>query len=87
MDILYLLVPFSLLFLVLAIKLLFWAVNNGQYDDLDTEAQRILFEEDEVQAKPKPKPKPDTLIVDEPLQNSYLNSKSDMNVDRLRNGD
>jgi cbb3-type cytochrome oxidase maturation protein len=44
MDILYLLIPIGLLFLAIAIKLLFWAVNSGQYDDLNTEGQRILFD-------------------------------------------
>jgi len=42
---LYLLVPVALVFLVIAIRVLFWAVNSGQYDDLDTEGHRILFEE------------------------------------------
>ena len=45
MESLYLLVPIALIFLVLAIVVLFWAVNGGQYDDLDTEAHRILFDE------------------------------------------
>ena len=53
MESLYLLIPVVLVFLVLAIRFLSWAIRNGQYDDLDTEGQRILFDED---AKPKPKP-------------------------------
>jgi len=43
---LYLLVPIALIFIAVAIRLLFWAVNNGQYEDLDTEAHRILFDEE-----------------------------------------
>jgi cbb3-type cytochrome oxidase maturation protein len=43
---LYLLIPVALLFCVIAIKLLLWAINNGQYDDLDKEAWRILADED-----------------------------------------
>ena len=46
MEILYLLIPIALVIVALAIKLLFWAINNGQYDDLDTEGQRILFDDD-----------------------------------------
>lgn len=46
MEMLYLLVPIALITLAVVIKVLFWAINSGQYDDLDTEAQRILFEED-----------------------------------------
>ncbi len=45
MESLYLLVPVALVFLVIAIRVLFWAVNSGQYDDLDTEGHRILFDE------------------------------------------
>ncbi len=45
MESLYLLVPLALIFLVLAIRLLFWAVNSGQYEDLNTEGHRILFDE------------------------------------------
>lgn len=45
MEILYLLIPIGLILLGLALKLLFWAVNNGQYDDLETEGQRILFDD------------------------------------------
>lgn len=46
---LYLLIPVSLIFCALAIAIFFWAVNNGQYDDLDGEGERILFgdEDDE----------------------------------------
>ncbi len=46
MEMLYLLVPIALITLAVVVKVLFWAINSGQYDDLDTEAQRILFEED-----------------------------------------
>ncbi len=44
MESLYFLVPCALVFIALAIKVLFWAINNGQYDNLDTEAHRILFD-------------------------------------------
>ncbi len=44
MESLYFLVPCALIFIGLAIKVLFWAINNGQYDNLDTEAHRILFD-------------------------------------------
>ena len=47
MDSLYLLIPIALGFCVLAIKLLLWAIDSGQYDDLDKEAWRILADEDE----------------------------------------
>jgi len=47
MESLYLLIPVALVVLLLAIKLLFWAISNGQYDDLETEAHRILFDDDD----------------------------------------
>lgn len=50
MEILYLLVPIALVFIFIAVKILFWAINSGQYDDLNTEASKILFDE-----KPKAK--------------------------------
>ncbi len=51
MDSLFFLIPIALIFVVIATKVFFWAVNNGQYDDLSTEAQRILFD-DEPQVVP-----------------------------------
>lgn len=46
MDSLYLLIPIALVFCVLAIKLLLWAINSGQYEDLDKEAWQILVDDD-----------------------------------------
>ena len=47
MDSLYLLIPLSLLIVAVAVSIFFWAVRSGQYDDLDSEGERILFDEDE----------------------------------------
>jgi cbb3-type cytochrome oxidase maturation protein len=46
MTSLYLLIPVSLIFCALAIWFFFWAVNSGQYDDLDGEGERILFDDE-----------------------------------------
>ena len=46
MDSLYLLIPIALIFCAIAIKLLLWAIDSGQYEDLDKEAWRILADED-----------------------------------------
>jgi len=59
MDSLYILIPIALVFCLLAIKLLLWAIDNGQYDDLDKEAYRILMDE-EPQAGSSPELKPET---------------------------
>ena len=46
MEMMYLLIPGTLFFLGLTIKIFYWAVNSGQFDDLDTEGHRILFDDD-----------------------------------------
>mgnify|MGYP001824929252 CR=1 FL=1 len=46
MDSLYLLIPIALVFVAVGIKLLLWAIDSGQYDDLDKEAWRILASDD-----------------------------------------
>lgn len=45
MDSLYLLIPIAIVFVAVGIKLLLWAIDNGQYDDLDKEAWSILNED------------------------------------------
>jgi len=45
-DSLYLLIPIALVFCLVAIKLLLWAIGSGQYDDLDKEAWRILADDE-----------------------------------------
>lgn len=46
MDSLYLLIPIALIFCAIAIKLLLWAIDSGQYDDLDKEAWKVLADEE-----------------------------------------
>lgn len=46
MESLYFLIPIALIFCVLAIRLLLWAIDSGQYDDLDKEAWQILADEE-----------------------------------------
>lgn len=50
MNIIYVLIPLSVILMVLAIAFFFWAVRNDQFDDLDTPALDILDDED----PPKP---------------------------------
>jgi cbb3-type cytochrome oxidase maturation protein len=57
MEILYLLIPIGLLILAIAIKMLFWAVKSGQYDDLDKEGHRILFDDDQPASSSDSTPK------------------------------
>lgn len=53
MDVIYLLIPISLLFIILAIAAFLWAVNNGQYDDLEKPAHDILFDDEKSTIKNK----------------------------------
>ena len=48
MEIIYLLIPISLLLLGLILWVLFWAVRDGQYDDMEGPAHRILMDEDKI---------------------------------------
>jgi cbb3-type cytochrome oxidase maturation protein len=45
MNILLVLVPVSLLLVGLALYAFFWAVDDGQFDDLDTPGLRVLDED------------------------------------------
>lgn len=51
MNVLFLLIPVSLLLLVLAVAVFFWAVRNGQFDDLDTPAYRILMDAEQTRRR------------------------------------
>ena len=56
MDSLYILIPVALIFVAIGIKLLLWAIDNGQYDDLDKEAWKILADEEPAPPATDPKP-------------------------------
>ena len=47
MTILYILVPVAIVLVIIAICVFNWAVNNGQYDDLDGPAHSILFDDED----------------------------------------
>lgn len=55
MESLYLLIPIALIFCVIVIRLLIWAIDSGQYEDLDKEASRILMDEESRKQKPASK--------------------------------
>jgi cbb3-type cytochrome oxidase maturation protein len=44
MDILFLLVPMSVVLALLVIGVFAWALNGGQFDDVEPEGARILFD-------------------------------------------
>jgi len=64
MESLFLLIPVALVFCAIAIKLLLWAIDSGQYDDLDKESWRIL-NDDETGGRPPGISAPDDTADDE----------------------
>jgi cbb3-type cytochrome oxidase maturation protein len=47
MEALFFLIPLALIFCALTIKAFFWAVGHRQFENLDSAARSILFDEDE----------------------------------------
>lgn len=54
MDILYLLVPLSVVLALLVLVVFAWALRSGQFETLDQEGERILFDEDQGPGKKPP---------------------------------
>ena len=48
MEILYLLIPLSVVLVFLIGAVLWWAVRSGQFEDLEGPAQRILMDDDQL---------------------------------------
>lgn len=46
MAALYVLIPVAVVLVALAIWVFFWAVDSGQFDDLDSPAHSILFDDE-----------------------------------------
>ena len=53
MESIFILIPIAIGFAIVAVAAFFWAVNNKQYDDLDSAGKQILFDEpgDQVTSK------------------------------------
>lgn len=47
MTALYVMIPVAVIVVGLAIWLFFWAVDSGQYDDMDSPAHSILFDDED----------------------------------------
>jgi len=47
MDVMYWLIPLSIIVLMGAVAVFFWAVKNDQFRDLDSPAVDILLDDDE----------------------------------------
>lgn len=63
MQIVMFLVPLMLILVTLGVVLFSWAVRNGQYDDLEGPAHRILYDDDKdmiPEESRQPEPEPET---------------------------
>ena len=58
MEIIYLLIPVSLLVVGLIIGAFIWAVKSGQFDDLEGPAHQILMDDDDPVNEPHGDPDP-----------------------------
>lgn len=47
METIFVLLPLALLIAVIAVGCFVWAARSGQFDDLETPAVRILFDDEE----------------------------------------
>ncbi len=56
MSIILVLIPLGLVLVAIALAAFFWAVGNGQFDDLDSPAWRILTREDQHRDDPERQP-------------------------------
>lgn len=50
MDILYLLIPLSVLLVLALVAVLAWALQSGQFDDLEHQGE-LIFEADEAERR------------------------------------
>jgi cbb3-type cytochrome oxidase maturation protein len=57
MDVIYSLIPGMMLFGVLLVVVLVWAVKKGQYEDMEGNANRILLDDDDDLLRDSDKPK------------------------------
>ena len=47
MEVIFVLLPLALLIAAIAVGFFIWAARTGQFDDLETPAMRILFDDEE----------------------------------------
>lgn len=50
MEILYLLIPISIIFVVIIACVFVWSVKSGQYDDMEGPAHKIIMDNDSIQS-------------------------------------
>ena len=53
MSVVYVILPLALVVAGIAVGAFIWATRTGQYDDLDTPPERILWDEDKTRNERK----------------------------------
>jgi len=53
LEVIFILLPLAILIAGVMLALFIWAVRSGQYDDLETPAHRILFDDEVVDRRPR----------------------------------
>jgi cbb3-type cytochrome oxidase maturation protein len=53
MEIVFVLIPISIVLILGALWVFSWAIDSGQFEDLDREAQRILLDEEVADRRPR----------------------------------
>jgi cbb3-type cytochrome oxidase maturation protein len=56
MPAIYVMIPAALLLVGVAVYIFFWAVDSGQYDDLESPAHSILFDDQDPRHQAAVKP-------------------------------
>ncbi|MGY4107142.1 cbb3-type cytochrome oxidase assembly protein CcoS [Aeromonas encheleia] len=51
MNIIFVLIPIAILFVIIAGVVFFWAIRSEQFEDLDRQGSNILFDEEQPTAK------------------------------------
>jgi len=59
METIFVLLPLALLIAAIAVGFFIWAARTGQFDDLDTPAVRMLFDDEEPRRVPQAAEKTD----------------------------
>jgi len=59
MNILFLLIPISMIIMGIAIWVFLWAIRSGQFEDLEGPAYRILMDDDDPRIPHRPELKDD----------------------------
>jgi cbb3-type cytochrome oxidase maturation protein len=55
MDILFLLIPIAIGFLIVALAVFFWAIRDGQYDDMESQGLKVIIDDkQQTQAEKRP---------------------------------